>query len=57
VEYRGGTQAQALHTIEDKIRANTKEVLANPKTSGTLPRQAAVELAEARVKKAMTFQK
>ena len=57
VEYHGGTQAQALQTIEEKIRANTEEVLANAKKSGTLPRQAAVELAEARVKKAMTYQK
>jgi glutamate dehydrogenase/leucine dehydrogenase len=57
VEYHGGTQAQALRTIEEKIRANTEEVLANAKKSGTLPRQAAVELAEARVKKAMAYQK
>ena len=57
VEYHGGTQAQALQTIEEKIRANTEEVLANAKKNGALPRQAAVELAEARVKKAMTYQK
>ena len=55
VEYHGGTQSQALQTIEEKIRANTEEVLANAKKIGTLPRQAAVELAEARVKKAMTY--
>ena len=53
VEYHGGTQAQAVQTIEEKIRANTEEVLANSKKSGSLPRQAAVELAEARVRKAM----
>lgn len=57
VEYHGGTQSQALQTIEEKIFANTEEVLANAKKSGKLPRQAAVELAEARVKKAMTYQK
>jgi glutamate dehydrogenase (NAD(P)+) len=55
VEYHGGTQAQALHTIEEKIRANTEEVLANAKKNGSLPRQAAVALAEARVKKAMMY--
>ena len=55
VEYHGGTQAQALQTIEEKIRANTEEVLANAKKNGTLPRQAAVALAEARVKIAMGF--
>jgi len=57
VEYHGGTQSQALQTIQDKIFANTEEVLANAKKSGTLPRQAAIELAEARVRKAMTYQK
>ena len=55
VEYHGGTQTQALQTIEEKIRANTEEVLANAKRNGSLPRQAAVELAETRVRKAMEY--
>ena len=55
VEYHGGTQSQALQTIEEKIRANTEEVLANAKKGETMPRQAAVALAEARVKKAMMY--
>jgi len=54
VEYHGGTQSQAFQTIEEKIRANTQEVLADAKKSGTLPRQAAVEMAEARLRRAMT---
>jgi glutamate dehydrogenase/leucine dehydrogenase len=57
VEYHGGTQAQALQTIEEKIRVNTEEVLANAKKTGSLPRQAAVALAEGRVRKAMAYQK
>ena len=57
VEYHGGTQSQALQTIEEKIFANTEEVLANAKKNGQLPRQAAVALAEARVRKAMAYQK
>jgi len=57
VEYHGGTQAQALQTIEEKIFANTEEVLANAKKNGLLPRQAAVALAEARVRKAMAYRK
>lgn len=57
VEYHGGTQAQALQTIEEKIRANTKEVLTNSKKSGALPRQAAVELAEKRVRSAMQYRR
>jgi glutamate dehydrogenase (NAD(P)+) len=55
VEYHGGTQSHALQTIEEKIRANTEVVLANAKKSGSLPRQAAVALAETRVKKAMAY--
>ena len=57
VEYHGGTQAQALETIEEKIRRNTEEVLASAKNANSLPRQAAVALAEARVRKAMIYQK
>ena len=57
VEYHGGTESQALQIIQEKIYANTEEVLANAKKTGSLPRQAAVELAEARIKKAMTYQK
>ncbi|MGZ8488112.1 MAG: Glu/Leu/Phe/Val family dehydrogenase [Candidatus Binatia bacterium] len=57
VEYHGGTQSQALQIIQEKIYANTEEVLANAKKTGSLPRQAAVELAEARVRKAMTYQR
>jgi glutamate dehydrogenase/leucine dehydrogenase len=57
VEYHGGSEAQALQTIQEKIFANTEEVLASAKKNATLPRQAAVALAEARVKKAMTYQK
>jgi glutamate dehydrogenase/leucine dehydrogenase len=57
VEYHGGTQTQAFQTIEEKIRANTEEVLANAEKSGTLPRQAAITIAQARVKKAMAYRR
>jgi len=57
VEYHGGTQAQALETIEEKIGSNTEAVLASAKNANSLPRQAAVALAEARVRKAMMYQK
>jgi hypothetical protein len=57
VEYHGGTQAQALESIEEKIRRNSEEVLASAKNANSLPRQAAVPLAEARVRKAMMYQK
>ena len=57
VEYHGGTQTLAFQMIDQKIRSNTEEVLANAQKSRTLPRQAAVALAEARVKKAMMYRK
>jgi len=57
VEYHGGTQAQALATIEEKIRANTEAVLAEAKRTGSLPRQAAVALAEKRVRSAMQYRR
>jgi hypothetical protein len=43
----GDAQAQALQTIDEKIGANTEDVRANTKKTNSLPRQAAVTLAEA----------
>ncbi len=57
VEYHGGTQSQAFASIEEKIRNNTDAVLKEAKKSGTLPRQAAVALAERRVRKAMGYRR
>jgi glutamate dehydrogenase (NAD(P)+) len=57
VEYRGGTQAMALATIEEKIRTNTAEVLERSAEAGTPPRQAAVALAKARVRTAMEYRR
>lgn len=53
VEYRGGTQAEALGVINENIRTNTAEVLATAKRDGLLPRQAATALAKKRVLTAM----
>jgi len=55
VEYHGGTQTQAFETIEERIRTNTDQVLEHARKTGMLPRQAAVLLAEERVKRAMTY--
>jgi glutamate dehydrogenase/leucine dehydrogenase len=57
VEYHGGTQSQAFATIEEKIRANTEEVLQRARKNGTLPREAAIELAESRVRKAVEYRR
>jgi glutamate dehydrogenase/leucine dehydrogenase len=57
VEYHGGTQTQAFQMIEEKIRANTEQVLKQARASGSLPRQAAIALAEQRVKTAMAYRR
>jgi glutamate dehydrogenase (NAD(P)+) len=57
MEYRGATQSQAFQTIEEKIRANTQAVLEGVVARRCLPREAAVELALARVKDAMRLRR
>lgn len=53
VEYAGGTEATALETIEQKIRANTRATLEEARVRDVLPRDAAVALARKRVQAAM----
>jgi glutamate dehydrogenase (NAD(P)+) len=57
VEYQGGSEAVALAMIEEKIRHNTRIVLQTAKEEGILPRQAAVNLARARLENAMSFRR
>jgi glutamate dehydrogenase/leucine dehydrogenase len=57
VEYHGGTQMQAFQIIEEKIRANTTTVLEESAGTKIIPRQAAVALAERRVRKAMAYRR
>ena len=57
VEYAGGTETQSLSVIDEKIRANVREVLSSSKQSGRMPREDAVELARERVIKAMSFRR
>jgi pyruvate/2-oxoglutarate/acetoin dehydrogenase E1 component len=57
VEYHQGSEAQALATIEEKIRTNTLAVLKRAAADGVLPRAAALELAGERVGRAMSFRR
>ncbi len=57
MEYRGATESQAFEVIEEKIRANTEAVLNEAKDKHVLPREAAINLAEARVKEAMSYRR
>jgi glutamate dehydrogenase (NAD(P)+) len=53
VEYHGGTQAQALAAIEERIRANTQEVLERARAERVLPREAAIRMTRVRLQEAM----
>jgi glutamate dehydrogenase (NAD(P)+) len=55
VEYHGGTQAQALAAIEERIRANTQEVLERARAERVLPREAAIRMTRVRLEEAMRY--
>lgn len=55
VEYHGGTQSAALAAIEEKLRFNTRAVLEAAKQKKVKPREAAMKLAEERVRRAMVL--
>jgi glutamate dehydrogenase/leucine dehydrogenase len=57
VEYHGGSEAQALAAIEEKIRINTRDVLARARERGLPPRAAAEDLARARVAEAARYRR
>lgn len=57
MEYRGATVSAALQTIEEKIRQNTEKVLRISLAQNILPREAAMQMATERVKKAMSLRR
>jgi len=57
MEYRGASQTEAFQTIKEKVGRNTEQVLAEAKEKDMLPREAAVELAVSRVKRAMGYRR
>ena len=57
MEYHGSSESAALQTIAEKVRRNTRQVLERSRDEQILPRQAAVELAEQRVRTAMGFRR
>ena len=57
MEYRGASQRAAFDAIEEKVRANTEEVLRESERRGVLPRDAAVDLAASRVRRAMRWRR
>ncbi len=57
MEYKGACEVTALAAIEEKLRHNTKLVLDAVRQKGILPREAAMELALQRVKRAVSFRR
>ncbi|MBI4205223.1 MAG: Glu/Leu/Phe/Val dehydrogenase [Betaproteobacteria bacterium] len=57
MEYQGATQSAAFTAISEKIAANTEAVLAAAKARGILPREAALNLAVQRLKRAMSYRR
>jgi len=57
VEYHGGTKSAAFQEIEEKMKENTASVLTLAKESGIKPRDAALSLAQDRVREAMSYRR
>jgi glutamate dehydrogenase (NAD(P)+) len=57
LEYHGASETAALQVIEEKLRHNTRQVLATAARDDIPPRQAALQLAERRVRKAMSYRR
>ena len=57
MEYQQASQAAAFASIEEKLRQNTREVLERARREQIEPRQASMELATDRVRKAMSFRR
>lgn len=57
LEYAGASEAIVFDVIAEKLRDNTQQVLERVGRQGVLPREAATELAVARVKKAMSYRR
>jgi glutamate dehydrogenase (NAD(P)+) len=57
VEYHGGTEAAAFAAIAEKIGHNMSQVLEQASRTHSMPRTAAVELAEQRVRQAAGYRR
>jgi len=57
VEYHGGTEGVAFATIAEKISRNTSQMLEQASRTRSMPRAAAVEMAESRVRQATGYRR
>ena len=54
LEYAGATESSTVAAIEEKVGANTLEVLERSKSDGSMPRSAGIAIATERVRRAMS---
>jgi glutamate dehydrogenase (NAD(P)+) len=57
MEYHGASEKAAMETIEQKLTYNVRRVLEIMKKEGCTPRQAAADMAERRVRRAMALRR
>ena len=57
MEYKGATETAALAAIEEKLRQNTRQLLDQVRGKQILPRQAAIDLALQRIKRAVSYKR
>ena len=57
MEYHSASLSASMQTIEEKLRKNTSEVLTMATSNNLLPRDAAIQLSEKRIKKAMDLKR
>lgn len=57
MEYQGGSQSAAFAAIADKLRHNTDQLMQTMQQKEILPRQAAMDMALERIRKAMSYRR
>jgi len=57
MEYQGASERAALQAIEEKLSNNVQTILEISRREGCLPREAAVDMAMQRVRKAMQLRR
>jgi len=57
MEYKGATQQAAMATIAEKVSDNSRKVIEISKAKNIQPREAAIQMATERVKKAMSMRR
>ncbi|MGQ9922289.1 MAG: Glu/Leu/Phe/Val dehydrogenase, partial [Desulfobacca sp.] len=57
IEYRRGSVAEAFATIQEKIKENCQAVLRLMREQHLYPREAALQLAQARVREGMSYRR